>query len=295
MRTWPVAIVEPPPAATLAEWEAFCALVLEAGCLGYEEGDGEDALPPVARFVFPAEAEGDWASAVRAAAGRIWPAQGPSISMEELREEDWGRKWWESHAPSQASSIVYVGPMEGFDSAPEGAVYVGLLPSSTFGTGEHPTTRLCLELLEEMDPAPECILDLGTGSGVLAIASIKLGARWAVGMDNDPACREAFERNVEANGCTGHCFFVAGSSIDEAIGGTLLAGVPMPDVVLCNMLSTEFDSLLVPIRQLGRPLILSGFLEGERECIEARLQETGWRAEQWRMMDEWCAVLARPA
>jgi ribosomal protein L11 methylase PrmA len=69
----------------------------------------------------------------------------------------------------------------------------------------------------------------------------------------------------------------------------------MPDLVLCNMLSNEFDALLVPLRHLSRPLILSGFLEAEHECIAARLSETGWKPQQWRTMDEWEAVLAFPA
>lgn len=80
--------------------------------------------------------------------------------------------------------------------------------------------------------------------------------------------------------------------MDEAVGGTLLAGLPMPDVLLCNMLSTAFDALLEPMHHLGRPLILSGFLEGERECVQARLGETGWTPIEWRTMDEWGAVLA---
>jgi len=292
MKKWPVAIVCPPLTATLAEWEAFCALVLEAGCLGFEESDGDEPIPEKARFVFPSDRDGPWAEAVLTAAERIWPHQDIDLDMQILEEEDWGRKWWESHAPSRASSIIYVGPMEGVGAVPEGSVYVGLLPSATFGTGEHPSTRLCLAILEECDPLPECILDVGTGSGVLAIAALKLGVKWAVGMDNDPACHEAFTRNATANDVADRAAFVHGSSIDEAVGGTLLAGFPMADMLICNMLSTEFDVLLEPMRALGRPMILSGFLESERECVEARLGECGWKPGPFRSLDEWSAVLA---
>jgi ribosomal protein L11 methyltransferase len=298
MKTWTQAVITPPLQSSLDEWEAFCALSLEAGALGYEEEEGPNPVPEKARFTFPAGSDSQTTAALRSFALRIWPTANLSIEITTLHEEDWGRAWWDFHAPTQATSRIQVGPAgekHAHADLPTGSHYIALLPSKTFGTGEHPTTRLCLELLEEFTPSPECVLDVGTGSGVLAIAAVKLGAKWAVGIDNDPACPEAFARNTAANHCSRHCVFVPGATIEEAIGGTLLSGVPMPDLVLCNMLSNEFDPLLVPLRHLTRPLILSGFLESEHECIADRLRETGWNPLEWRSLDEWGAVLASPA
>lgn len=78
-----------------------------------------------------------------------------------------------------------------------------------------------------------------------------------------------------------------------ALGGALIHGVPMPDMLVCNMLSADFDSLLAPMARLRRPLILSGFLESEQLNVAARLADTGWKAIQKNVIDEWATWLCK--
>jgi ribosomal protein L11 methylase PrmA len=123
---------------------------------------------------------------------------------------------------------------------------------------------------------------------------VKLGAEFAVGMDNDPASERAFLHNAAINGVEDRAHFVAGSTVDEAVAGCLLAGRPIPALVVCNMLSTEFDDLLAPLRRLRRPMVLGGFLLAEAESVRARLRETGWRVARETTQVEWAAWLCEP-
>ena len=133
--------------------------------------------------------------------GQIYPIPDPVI--RELAEEDWAEAWKQQyHLLRVGRRIVIVPAWEAYAPAP-GEVVIRLEPGMAFGTGLHPTTRLCLEALEA-HLAPGCtVLDVGTGSGVLAIAAAKLGARSVLALDADPVAVSVARENVALNGVAG--------------------------------------------------------------------------------------------
>ena len=163
---------------------------------------------------------------------------------------------------------LWVGPP--WEQAPEGAIPVVVDPGQAFGTGAHPTTRLCLELLLEQPPS--AVLDLGCGSGVLAIAAAKLGLGPVVAVDHDAAAVEAARANARRNGV----------ELDVRQADFRSEELPGADLGLANL---ELSSIpFVAARFSGQRLIASGYLAGEAAVapgwtrILARERE-GWTAE----------------
>lgn len=314
MRTWPVVRIVPPPSATADELESLCDRLVADGATGYVElpssmhaPDGHPSLPDL-DVSFPeltpadrAAHRGDellagWVSATRLACLYTWPASGAIVLGRLVDEEDWGKPWWDTFTVAPAGRRIWVGP-PGHKrlprEAPADAVLLRIPQNRAFGTGLHPTTRGCLEMLETEVTPHSTLLDVGTGSGVLAVAGLKLGADYAVGLDPDPHSEPAFEATAKANGVAKRALFVAGSTLAVAVGGSLIHGFPMPDIVVCNMLSAEFDALLSPMAKLRRPLILSGFLESEQLNVAGRLAETGWKVLRRNVIDEWATWLCK--
>ena len=118
-----------------------------------------------------------------------------------LREEDWATSWQKYYQPIPVGRRVYIVPdwMRG-EPVPDGRTPLYLNPGLTFGTGAHPTTQLCLELLEEVLQSGDKVLDLGCGSGILAIAALAMGASWAIGIDIDPKAADVAFENAALNG-----------------------------------------------------------------------------------------------
>lgn len=315
MKTWPVAHIVPPPSATPDEVELLCDQLVAQGATGYVElpgtadADGTHRRPPELEVSFPELAAAEradhsaaeallaaWVTQARLACLYAWPAAGAIVVGRLVDEQDWGKPWWDTFTISPAGRRIWVGP-PGRGRLPRGtptdALLLRIPPNRAFGTGLHPTTRGCLEMLEDEVAPHSVVLDVGTGSGVLAVAALKLGADYAVGLDLDPHSEPAFRATAKANGVGKRALFVAGSTLAVAVGGALLNGVPMPDLVVCNMLSAEFDALLGPMSRLRRPMILSGFLESEHFSVAARLAETGWTVVRERVLDEWGTWLCR--
>ena len=174
----------------------------------------------------------------------------PAHRVEHLEEREWEREWLRDFGPMRFGSRLWVCP-EGMEVDADEAVVVRLDPGLAFGTGTHPTTAMCLEWLDSIDLENKSVLDYGCGSGVLAIAALKLGAGAATGMDIDPQAAIATRQNAAANGVT---VTVLGS--DAEIGGTY-------DVVVANILAGPLveiaDSITSRLTSRGM-LALSGVL-----------------------------------
>ena len=184
----------------------------------------------------------------------------------DVDDEDWARRSQASLTSVRAGRIVVAPPWDVPPSsdrqqaararAPEGNddIVIVIDPSTGFGTGHHATTRLCLELLQELDVRGKRVIDVGTGSGVLAIAASKLGAQEVVAMDNDPDALRNARENVERNG--------AGGAIDVAEVDLAAADVPPADVVVANLTSAVLQRSAASLRRMakrGGVLIASGF------------------------------------
>jgi ribosomal protein L11 methyltransferase len=188
----------------------------------------------------------------------------PGARIEEV-EPGWEDRWREFHRP------VVIGPLwigQPWERAPADSVPVVVDPGRAFGTGSHPTTRLCLELL--LDQRPTSLLDVGCGSGVLSIAAAALGFTPVTALDVDPAAIEETERNAAANGAVVEARLLDASSEPLPAAGLTVANV-----------SLEVVAALQP---QGDLLITSGYLERELPEVAGwthvrRLGSDGWAAD----------------
>ncbi|MCB2153863.1 50S ribosomal protein L11 methyltransferase [bacterium] len=329
MKIWPLVIVHVPSTATREQWELFCADALEAGCTGFEERDSDgDGLPESMVLFFPcrktkmpfegeepgeAEIEGaqlaekvlcaeaqvspHWRRIVSEIARKWLPEEGLSVHAEALPDQKWGQSWVEFYKTTRASDRIFVGPPRNEklpEDAPSNAIRVQIEYDQVFGTGTHETTRLCLRLIEAKADRFQTLLDIGTGTGVLCFAAIKLGYEYAIGLDSDSLAKENFQRNAKLNDCEEETHFILGDSVQAAVGGALLAGRSIPELVVCNMLSDAFDPLLLSLRKLRRPMILSGYLLSELEILHERFAQTGWRLIEEHNIEEWGACFLEP-
>ncbi|HKG25652.1 MAG TPA: 50S ribosomal protein L11 methyltransferase [Thermomicrobiales bacterium] len=222
--------------------------------------------------------------------GRMRPIG--ELKVESRREEDWANAWKEHYRPVRAGRRVVVRPPWQDYAAVEGDVVVVLDPGMAFGTGTHPTTRLCLTALEDWIEAGDTVFDVGTGSGILAIAAALLGASHVDAVDIEPvAVRQAAE-NLDRNDVTG-CVRIAEGSADAAAspGGAY-------DLVLANIIARiliEIATDLVAAVKPGGTLILSGIIEPKEAGVLETFRGLGLELRGREQMEDWVAqVWTRP-
>lgn len=217
-----------------------------------------------------------------------------SVSWRWQENEDWAATWKAGLAPRVLSPRLVVKPTwTEWDAAP-GQVVLDVDPQMAFGTGEHATTRGCLRLLDRVVRADDRVLDVGSGSAILAIAAVRLGAREAVAVEYDPDANINARENVEQNGVKGRVRIVE-SLADPA----LLAELGRFDLVLANILSGVIRPLLPAFRvslggEAGGRLIVSGILLSEHADVLRDAEAAGFRMEATDEEDEWWSALLIP-
>jgi ribosomal protein L11 methyltransferase len=178
----------------------------------------------------------------------------------------WEDAWRHFHRPVRIGPL-WIGPS--WEAPEPGAIAIILDPGRAFGTGAHATTRLCLELL--LDVTPSGLVDVGCGSGVLAVAAAKLGFGPVLALDNDEAAVEVARANAVANGV----------EVDVRFADALTD--PLPDVTLAVANIARRQVEVVAEHFGGDVVIASGYLTGEQPGAE------GWRSRERRVAGEWAA------
>lgn len=209
-----------------------------------------------------------------------------TIAQELIEDQDWVRAWLDHWHPLKFGEHLWVTPGEKIGEITDtDAIILKLDPGLAFGTGTHPTTALCLEWLSAQDLKDKTVLDYGCGSGILAIAALKLGAKQAICVDIDPQALTATLNNARENG------------VEDRIKVLLPADfVPFPaDVVIANILArpliTLSPLLASSIRSGGR-IVLAGLLERQRE--EIREAYAPWFSfEPDQVKDGWTRIAGR--
>ena len=273
--SWALVLLAPPE-----ELEVLAAELFERGALGVEMQEpgmplmpGTPALPEgrgraIAHFAERAPA---------ADSAALFGAEPPV----EVPEQDWSVAWRKHHRTLRVGPRSWVHPP--WEQPPQGGVAVAVDPGMAFGTGSHATTALCLERLDELlSELPGAdVLDVGTGSGVIAILANKLGARRVVGTENDPVALEAARRGAELNGVAGVEWMLVADP--AAVPGQFR-------IVIANILLNTLEELAPAIASKVAPggrLVLSGLLADQAGAAErayaaqdlspvARSDREGW-------------------
>ncbi len=200
--------------------------------------------------------------------------------------DDWADRWQDFHKPVLVGGRLWLRPS--WESPHEGAIDIVIDPGQAFGTGAHPTTRLCLELLVEHERArgvEGALTDLGTGSGVLAIAAAKLGWTPVRGFDHESAALEAAATNAAANGVAIDLERVNLRERLPKLDETTVANLTAPVLLAAAKRLAK--------RAAPRTLICSGLLPGECDEVAEAFSGAGLTEAQRRQAGDWAALLMR--
>jgi ribosomal protein L11 methyltransferase len=279
MRTWPAIDV-----SRLSEPD-----LLQAALIDYDVAAVDEQSPESWIVFFHTPAERD-----RAAAGL--PAAFPGVRFVPLDvpDDDWARRSQAELHAVRVGGIVVAPPWDVPDRAApargageargERTTLIVIEPSMGFGTGHHATTRLCLAALQPLALQGRTVVDVGTGSGVLAIAACLLGASMVVGIDDDPDAVQSARENAERNGVT----------VDFRAADFRTTVLPRGDLVLANLTGALLLQTAPRLQDLvnGRgALILSGFLQHEEAAVLAAFSDL--RVADRNQEDEWVCVTLR--
>ena len=218
------------------------------------------------------------------------------LETRVVNEEDWAEAWKEHFPVMRVGHRLVIRPTWREHDAANDDVVISLDPGMAFGTGLHPTTRLCLALIEDLagegvlDRAS--VLDVGCGSGILSIAAGLLGARPILGVDTDPLAVETTRRNALLNGLS--------DVIDARTGSVPLAGEKRQfDVVLANLIASLLVDLAIPLSDAVRPggrLVASGIFRDREPDVCGAFESAGLRILDRKSETDWVALVAeRPA
>ncbi|MEQ9942712.1 50S ribosomal protein L11 methyltransferase [Pectobacterium aroidearum] len=202
--------------------------------------------------------------------------------IEQLEDKDWEREWMDNFHPMQFGKRLWICP-SWRDIPDPTAVNVMLDPGLAFGTGTHPTTALCLQWLDGLDLEGKTIIDFGCGSGILAIAALKLGAARAIGIDIDPQAIQASRDNAQRNG------------VSERLELYLPKDQPADlsaDVVVANILAgplRELAPLISDLPKAGGHLGLSGVLATQADGV-AEAYADKFTLDPVAEREEWCRI-----
>ncbi len=207
------------------------------------------------------------------------------IAFREVADQDWERAWMDLFQPMRFGRRLWIYPWNIDPPADDdGTALVRLDPGLAFGTGTHPTTALCLEWLDSLDLAGKCVIDYGCGSGVLAIAALKLGAAAALGVDNDPQALTASHDNATRNGVGDRLSLYLPNALPRATrGDTFVANILSGPL---NNLAPRFAALCTP----GAPFALSGILAGQEPELLERYAACGFTNLLATAREDWVRI-----
>ncbi len=211
------------------------------------------------------------------------------INYKVLDEEDWAEAWKTFFEPQKIGRQIVVKPSWCSYTPEPGEIVLELDPGMAFGTGTHPTTALCIRLIEDYLNPGDSFLDIGTGSGILMIAAAKLGAGLVSGLDKDTLAVDVAASNLRRNGMYSDGFFL--------YSGDLLTGITETyNFITANIFTHVILELLDDLpRSLARggTFVCSGMFEENKKLVVAGLKNMGFDILEIREQEEWSAIAAR--
>jgi len=211
------------------------------------------------------------------------------LSYKELDQEDWAEAWKAFYKPQKIGRKIVVKPTWCEYRADPGDILLELDPGMAFGTGTHPTTALCIKLIEDFLNKGDSFLDVGTGSGILMIAAVRLGAGFVCGLDKDPVAIEVAAANLELNGVDSRKFFLK--------TGNLLSEIKDKyDFIAANIFTHVILELLDNLHQAlvkGGIFVCSGIFEKNKNLVIDRMKKMGFEILEIREQEKWAAMAGR--
>ena len=274
--------------------EALTNFLWEQGAVGVVQEEEPRSAAARLRAFFPATAAATLAARVDAyldGLRALGLAAGARARVAPLADEDWAAAWREHVRPAAVGRARLVAPPWDVPEA-SGRVVLAIEPGRAFGTGHHGTTAGCLELLEALvaTDRPARALDLGTGSGILAIAAARLGVPDVLACDLDPDAVGAAAANATGNG--------VGERVRAVLADAATLAVEPAPLVLANLLAAAHVALAPRYARLVAPggaLVLGGLLTAEGDPVAEALAPHGFRREAERRLDGWTSLALRHA
>ena len=209
------------------------------------------------------------------------------VEHEKMYEEDWANNWKKYYKPTKVGEKIVVKPIWEEYEPKEGELVLELDPGMAFGTGEHETTRMCIQALEKFTKKDSVVFDVGCGSGILAIAAAKLGAKLSVGVDLDPVAVESSKENVKYNNLNN--IEILEGNLVEVIDGKA-------DVVVANILAEIICILTDDVKRVLKDngiFITSGIIHDRVDMVCEKLEATGFEVIEKNRDGEWNCIVAK--
>jgi ribosomal protein L11 methyltransferase len=211
------------------------------------------------------------------------------VVYRDVDEQDWAESWKAFFWPEKVGERIVIKPTWREYAPNPGDIVLEIDPGMAFGTGTHPTTRMCIEMIERYIQTGDVVLDVGTGSGILMIVAAELGAGEIWGIDNDPIAVEIAEKNLVENRVSNDRFRLACGSLVEEVDRSF-------DMVVANILAEVIIELLDKLGDVLKPggiLIGSGIVEKKADKISAELIRHGFDILESMSTDGWSTITAR--
>ncbi|MDY8021868.1 50S ribosomal protein L11 methyltransferase [Paenibacillus polymyxa] len=218
--------------------------------------------------------------------------------LKTVDEDDWANAWKQYFKPLRVSDRLTIKPTwEDYEPASEDEKIIELDPGMAFGTGTHPTTSLCLRTLESVIKGGEEIIDVGTGSGILAIGAVKLGAKHVLALDLDPVAVSSARENTRLNGLEERITIKESDLLSVLNASDPTLGIQLPvKLVVANILAEIILLFIDDVYNALEPggiYIASGIWKNKEEVVETALKAAGFEIAEISRDEDWLAFVAR--
>jgi len=291
-RQWRVIHVQVPPLAA----ESVASLLVETTGRGVTLTESDEQVT-ITGYIYqqPEAIEKDLAEQLRQLAANLGMAGAFQINVSEIAETDWLGEWRDSYRPLRVGRRLVIKPSwhtwppaDGSLPAFDDDIVIEMDPQMAFGTGQHPTTQSCLEVLEDT-VRPGCtVADVGCGSGILSIAAIKLGAATAVAIDNDPIAVQIAQANAVDNSVA--------AQVKVILGEGLKATGEQFDIVLANINTPTIVALSGNLAQhtaRGGCVVVAGIPVVRADRVTSTLRQAGLWVTETRVRGSWVCIVAQ--